>query len=203
MRCGTGRPGWPASPRAAGARVDWAGAALLIASLGLANLALLRGAGQSTTLTLTQCCLAAVTFAAFVLVQLSTDAPTLDLSLFAVRPFTGAVLTIGATVYFVQYFQEVLDLTPTQSGLMLVPRALAQMGGGMLGGRLQARFAPGLIIAAADYAGKAVAAIWLGVVAGPAANPCVRGGRCVRRAVHRRDPGGRHDRGRADHDHPE
>lgn len=165
----------PAPPPKEGARpaLDWAGTALLITALGLANFALLRGENSTV-----QFGLAAILFTAFVLIQRRAAAPTLDLSLFRVRAFTGAALavfmsralTIGGTVYLVQYFQASLHLTPTASGLMLVPGALAQMGAGMLAGKLQARLAPGPIIAA-GYVCKAVAAAWLAVAISPSANP--------------------------------
>ena len=170
------------SPRPDQARspIDWMGTGLLIVSLGLATFTLLRGEDQGwgTPRTLIQFGLAATTFALFVLVQRRAAAPTLDLSLFRRPAFTGAVLavfmsrvlTIGGTVYLVQYFQGSLHLTPTQSGLMLMPGAMAQMGAGMLGGRLQDRFAPGPIIAT-GYTAKAVAAAWLGVALSPSALP--------------------------------
>ena len=114
----------------------------------------------------------------FLVVQKRAAAPTLELSLFRVPAFTGAVsavfmsrvLTIGGTVYFVQYFQGALHLSPTATGLMLVPGAVAQMAAGMLAGRLQARFPPGPIVAS-GYACKAVAAAWLAFAMSPSAHP--------------------------------
>ncbi|MBP2327044.1 EmrB/QacA subfamily drug resistance transporter [Kibdelosporangium banguiense] len=172
----------PSPPQSDGPRppIDWLGTALLILSLGIGNFALLRGEDQGwgSTQTLVQFGLAVILFIAFTVVQVRVQAPTLHLSLFRVPAFTGAalaifmsrVLTIGGTVYFVQYFQGSLHLTPTESGLMLVPGALAQMGAGMLAGKLQARLAPGPIIAT-GYTLKAIAAAWLGFAFGPTTSP--------------------------------
>ncbi|MEV4250181.1 MFS transporter [Streptosporangium canum] len=169
-----------ASGRARHGRIDWAGTALLIASLALANLALLRGEDQGwgSAATLTQLTVAAVLLAAFLLLQSRVGAPTLDIALFRKPAFTGAalavfvsrVLTIGGTVYFVQYFQGALHLNPTQSGLLLTPVFLAQMAAGMLGGKLLSRFASGHVIAS-GYICKAVGAAWLALAFTPAVSP--------------------------------
>ncbi|ONI76443.1 MFS transporter [Actinosynnema sp. ALI-1.44] len=172
----------PSPPRPDGPRppIDWLGTVLLILSLGVGNFALLRGEDQGwgSARTVVQFGLAVVLFIAFSVVQSRVTAPTLDLSLFRVPAFTGAalaifmsrVLTIGGTVYFVQYFHGSLHLTPTESGLMLVPGAIAQMGAGMLAGKLQARLAPGPIIAT-GYTIKAIAAAWLGFAFSPTVSP--------------------------------
>ncbi|MFD0888897.1 MFS transporter, partial [Streptosporangium algeriense] len=161
-------------------RIDWAGATLLIASLALADLALLRGEDQGwgSTATLTQLAAAAALFTAFLLLQSRVGAPTLDLALFREPAFTGAalavfvsrVLTIGGTVYLVQYFQWSLHLNPTQSGLLLTPVFLAQMAAGMLGGKLLSRFPSGYVIAG-GYACKAAGAALLAPAFTPAVSP--------------------------------
>ncbi|ALG14643.1 arabinose transporter permease [Kibdelosporangium phytohabitans] len=170
----------PAPPRSGAERqpIDWAGAVLLIASLGLLTFALLRGGDQGwgSAPTIVQLGLAVLLFVVFLGIQKRAQAPTLELSLFRVPAFTGAVsavlmsrvLTIGGTVYFVQYFQGALHFTATGTGLMLVPGAVAQMGAGMLAGKLQARFPPGPIVAL-GYACKGVAATWLGFAMSPTA----------------------------------
>ncbi|MER5627907.1 MFS transporter [Streptosporangium sp. NPDC002544] len=168
------------SSRVAHGRIDWAGTALLIVSLALANLALLRGEDQGwgSAATLAQLTVAAVLLAAFLLLQSRVGAPTLDLALFRRPAFTGAalavfisrVLTIGGTVYFVQYFQGSLHLNPTQSGLLLTPVFLAQMAAGMLGGKLLSRFPSGHVIAG-GYACKAVGATLLALAFTPTISP--------------------------------
>ncbi|MCF6468548.1 MFS transporter [Nonomuraea sp. MG754425] len=161
-------------------RTDWAGTTLLIGALALANLALLRGEDQGwgSAATLTQLTIATVLFAVFLLLQSRTGAPTLDLALFRKPAFTGAalgifisrVLTIGGTVYFVQFFQGSMHLNPTQSGLLLTPVFLAQMAAGMLGGKLLSRYAPGHVIAV-GYACKAAGAALLAPAFTPAVSP--------------------------------
>ncbi|GGT17119.1 MFS transporter [Nonomuraea spiralis] len=161
-------------------RIDWTGTALLIASLALINLALLRGEDQGwgSAATLTQLAIAVVLFAAFLLLQSRSGAPTLDVALFRKPAFAGAalavfvsrVLTIGGTVYFVQYFQWSLHLNPTQSGLLLTPVFLAQMAAGMLGGKLLSRFPSGYVIAG-GYACKAVGATALALAFTPTVTP--------------------------------
>ncbi|MER6943828.1 MFS transporter [Nonomuraea sp. NPDC000554] len=169
-----------ASHQARHGRIDWTGTALLIASLALANLALLRGEDQGwgSAATLTQLTIAAALLTAFLLLQSRVGAPTLDIALFRKPAFTGAalavfisrVLTVGGTVYFVQYFQGSLHLNPTQSGLLLTPVFLAQMAAGMLGGKLLSRFAPGYVIAG-GYTCKAVGATALALAFTPTISP--------------------------------
>lgn len=169
-----------ASDRAQHGRIDWAGTALLIAALALANLALLRGESQgwASVATLTQLTVATVLLATFLLVQSRIGAPTLDLTLFRKPAFTGAalavfisrVLTIGGTVYIVQYFQGSLHLNPTQSGLLLTPVFLAQMAAGMIGGKLLSRLPSGYVVAG-GYACKALGAALLASAFTPTISP--------------------------------
>ncbi|MEU2894348.1 MFS transporter [Streptomyces albidoflavus] len=164
----------PADSPAPGAvrTVRWPSALLLVAALGLANFALLRGAGQGWTsaATLLQSATALGLLALFLRGESRAQSPLLDPALFRAPAFTGAalavfmsrVLTIGGTVYFVQFFHDALHLGPVASGLLLAPVFLAQMAAGMAGGKLLTRFAPGHVIAT-GYACKAVGAALLGL----------------------------------------
>ncbi len=119
----------PTDPPAAGGRgpLDWTGTVLLVGALALLNVALLRGEeqGWTSTVTVAQVAAAVALFAAFFAVERRAAAPTLDIALFRRPAFSGAalavfmsrVLTIGGTVYFVQYFQGSLGLAATQIGL--------------------------------------------------------------------------------------
>lgn len=150
--------------------IDWAGTALLVAALGIVTVALLRGPvqGWGSAATLVQLGLAVGLLAAFLVVERRASEPVLALDLFRVQAFTGAalavfmsrVLTIGGTVYLVQYLDETAGLTPTQSGLLLTPVFVAQMVAGMVGGKLLGSVRPGWVLAG-GYAAKAVAAAWL------------------------------------------
>ncbi|MFD4012437.1 MFS transporter [Streptomyces albidoflavus] len=159
------------------------GALLLVAALGLGNFALLRGADQGWTsaATLFQSATALALLALFLRGESRAEAPLFDLALFRAPAFTGAalavfmsrVLTIGGTVYFVQYFHDALHLGPVAIGLLLAPVFLAQMAAGMAGGKLLTRFAPGHVIAT-GYACKAAGAALLALAfpsAAAAAHP--------------------------------
>ncbi len=159
------------------------GALLLVAALGLGNFALLRGADQGWTsaATLLQSATALALLALFLRGESRADAPLFDLALFRAPAFTGAalavfmsrVLTIGGTVYFVQYFHDALHLGPVAIGLLLAPVFLAQMAAAMAGGKLLTRFAPGHVIAT-GYACKAAGAALLALAfpsAAAAAHP--------------------------------
>ncbi|BDH70185.1 MFS transporter [Streptomyces sp. PLM4] len=159
------------------------GALLLVAALGLGNFALLRGADQGWTsaATLLQSATALALLALFLRGESRAEAPLFDLALFRAPAFTGAalavfmsrVLTIGGTVYFVQYFHDALHLGPVAIGLLLAPVFLAQMAAGMAGGKLLTRFAPGHVIAT-GYACKAAGAALLALAfpsAAAAAHP--------------------------------
>ncbi|WP_232664913.1 MFS transporter [Pseudonocardia sp. TRM90224] len=160
--------------------LDRAGTLLLIGSLGLLTYGLLRGGEQGWTsaATLVQLGVAGTGIVCFLVLQRRVAAPTLDLDLFRVPAFTGAavaiflsrVLTIGGTVYLVQFLDGSLHLAPTQTGLLLAPVFLAQIGMGLVGGKLQARMAPGHLIAA-GYGIKAAGAVWAAVVISPAVHP--------------------------------
>jgi MFS family permease len=163
-------------------RLDWTGTALLAAALAVIGVALLRGErqGWGSAATVTQLAAGVVFFAAFVLVERRAAAPVLDLALFRRSAFTGAalavfmsrVLSIGGTVYFVQYLQGSLQLGATAAGLLLVPVFVAQMGAGLLGGKLLSRFHPGHVIAS-GYLAKALGAAGIAVAAGVGAAPLV------------------------------
>ncbi|MEU5844830.1 DHA2 family efflux MFS transporter permease subunit [Saccharopolyspora shandongensis] len=156
--------------------LDWGGTALLISGLAVLNFALLRGEQQGWTAssTLIQGTVGVVLLAAFLVVQRRVRNPTLDLQLFTKPAFTGAaftifmsrVLTIGGTVYFVQYFQNSLHLSPTASGALLAPVFIAQMAAGMLGGKMQAWLPSGYVIAI-GYACKAAGAAWMALAFSP------------------------------------
>ncbi|MGH8965605.1 MAG: MFS transporter, partial [Actinomycetes bacterium] len=86
----------------------------------------------------------------------------------AVAVFMSRMLTIGGTVYLVQYFHGALHLDPTAVGLLLLPVFVAQIGAGMLGGKLLGRFHPGYVIAAGNIC-KVAGAVGLALAATPTA----------------------------------
>jgi MFS transporter, DHA2 family, multidrug resistance protein len=89
--------------------------------------------------------------------QLSRTSPMLDVRLFAVRPFTGAVLvnllaifSLVGFLYFVsQHLQLVLGLSPLEAGLVLLPGLLVTIVAGLLAVPLVRRIQPHLVVSGA------------------------------------------------------
>lgn len=102
----------------------------------------------------------------FVRRQLALPTPLLDVRLFTVRYFRGAVIAdllaifamVGALVALVQFLQLVLGLGPLQSSFWLLPQAFLAATAGFVGAALVQRVLParviagGLLIAAAGFA---------------------------------------------------
>ena len=158
--------------------LDWTGTTLLAAALAVLGFALLRGEqqGWGSPATVAQLAAGVAAFTAFVLVERRAVAPVLDFALFRRSAFTGSalavfmsrVLSIGGTVYFVQYLQGALNLGATAAGLLLVPVFVAQIAAGMVTGKLLGRFHPGNVIAVGCLC-KAAGAAGIAVAAAPAA----------------------------------
>jgi DHA2 family multidrug resistance protein-like MFS transporter len=91
----------------------------------------------------------------FVLRQLRSAAPLLDVRLFANRTVSGALsvyvlaaLALGGMyLMFTQYLQRVAELSPLQTGLAILPAALVLVGVSMLSPILARKVRPGNIIA--------------------------------------------------------
>lgn len=93
----------------------------------------------------------------FVRRQLSRSNPMLDVRLFTVRAFTGAVLvnllaifSLVGFIYFVsQHLQLVLGKSPLQAGLILVPGLAMTIVSGLAAVPLVKRFPPFLVVSTA------------------------------------------------------
>ena len=89
--------------------------------------------------------------------QLRRSQPMLDVRLFTVRPFTGAVLvnllavfSLVGFLYFVsQHLQLVLGLSPLDAGLVLLPGLAITITAGLLAVPLVRRVRPHLVVSAA------------------------------------------------------
>jgi EmrB/QacA subfamily drug resistance transporter len=116
-------------------RIDWAGAALLTVALG--SLTLVTSLGGSSFAWTSPAALGLIVAAilsaiAFVLVERRAPEPVLPLSLFGLAIFrttgalafiTGAVL-FGGITFLPIYLQMAKGLSPTDSGLLLIPMSL-------------------------------------------------------------------------------
>jgi MFS transporter, DHA2 family, multidrug resistance protein len=91
----------------------------------------------------------------FVLRQLRSSAPLLDVRLFANRTVSGALSVYvlaalamgGMYLMFTRYLQLVADLSPMQTGFAILPAALVLVGVSMFSPILARRVRPGYIIA--------------------------------------------------------
>ena len=69
--------------------------------------------------------------AGFVVWELRSSSPMLDVRLFRIRRFTGASVSIalvffalfGAIYFLTQYLQDVLDYAPLEAGVRMLPIA--------------------------------------------------------------------------------
>lgn len=94
--------------------------------------------------------------------------PLVDIGLFRVRAFGGSLVTFllgvfvafGAFVFISQYLQLVLDLSPLQAGLWMLPWPVAFVVGSTITPRLVHRISPRMIIAV----GMIISAMGLGLL---------------------------------------
>jgi EmrB/QacA subfamily drug resistance transporter len=133
-------------------RVDLSGAALSASALTALTLALIQGAswgwGSAAVVSLLVASIAL--FAAFALTERRSANPLLDFSFFRRRNFTGATTTVfvidfsfGALLFFLPlYFQEILDYSPSETGLLLLPLTALMVIASPLGGRIASRTGP-------------------------------------------------------------
>jgi EmrB/QacA subfamily drug resistance transporter len=138
----------PTVPRA----VDGAGVLLSAGALTALTLALIQGAawGWSSPAIIGLLIGAVVLAAAFVVVEHHSTHPVVDFSFFRHRNFAGSTCVIfvldfsfGALLFFLPlYFLEILDYTPTEVGLLLLPLTGLMVIGSPLGGRIAARTGP-------------------------------------------------------------
>nr|WP_062337455.1 MFS transporter [Herbidospora sakaeratensis] len=148
----------PASVRARGVRIDVPG--VLSSSLALFALtfALIEGEGEGWTsgLILGSFALAAVAFAAFLVIESRSRQPMIDLRLFRSRVFSGGLLSMGLWafgvfgIYFFTaiYLQSALGFSPTEAGAGFVPMALLMAAVAVFSPQLARRIGTGPSVAA-------------------------------------------------------
>jgi EmrB/QacA subfamily drug resistance transporter len=138
-------------------RLDPAGAVLSTVGLGILTAAIIEAPerGWTSGLILGGFAAAALVLAAFVIWELRTASPMLDMRLFRIRRFSGASFSIAlvffalfGTIYFLtQYLQGVLDYTPLQAGVRMLPVAAGLIVGGPLSAKLAGRFGTKPVVA--------------------------------------------------------
>jgi EmrB/QacA subfamily drug resistance transporter len=139
-------------------RIDRPGQATLTAGLFLLVLALLRGnqEGWASTRILAELVGGGLLLLAFVLVERHAREPMLPLGLFRNRAFTGAQIaafSISASffalfLYLTLYLQEVLHLSPFDTGLVYLPGTILMFVVSAASAQLGDRTSPGALIGA-------------------------------------------------------
>jgi EmrB/QacA subfamily drug resistance transporter len=139
-------------------RIDWPGQATLAAGLFLLVLALLRGnqEGWASARILAELIAGGLLLLAFVLVERHAREPMLPLGLFRNRAFTGAqvaAFSISASffalfLYMTLYLQEVLHLSPFDTGLVYLPGTILMFVVSAASAQLVDRSSPGALIGA-------------------------------------------------------
>jgi EmrB/QacA subfamily drug resistance transporter len=112
--------------------------------------------GWTSALILGSFALAAVSAAAFAIVETRTDHPMVEMTLFRSRVFGGGTVTMMLWafgvfgIYFFSsiYLQSVLGFSPTKAGLAFVPMALCMVASAFVATPLAARLRPHRIVAA-------------------------------------------------------
>lgn len=129
-----------------GGRIDYAGGALIVVSLGALMLGLTWGPtdGWTSTIVLSMFALAIVTCLAFLLVERRASEPILPLGLFNERAFTTTMIAsfiiamafMGTIIYLPIYLQLSLGIGATNSGFALLPLMVGLIFGATISGRL-------------------------------------------------------------------
>jgi EmrB/QacA subfamily drug resistance transporter len=133
-----------------GAPVDWLGFATFSAFILTLLLALTIAAyGVAETITVVVLLLvSAFALVAFIVLERSHPHPLLDLKLLRIREFTGGIvaqllnaIAFGAVLLLLSlHFQLVLQKSPLEAGLLIIPTDIATLVAGPLSGRLSDRY---------------------------------------------------------------
>jgi len=138
-------------------RIDWLGLALLAVGIGTLQTMLERGERNdwfASREIVGYAAASATSLTGFVVHELSTEHPVIDLHILA-NPSFGAGVTFAsmlgaclyATVFMLPvYLQQLQGFTANQTGLVILPGALATAFAMVFVGRLQQRFDPRLLI---------------------------------------------------------
>jgi EmrB/QacA subfamily drug resistance transporter len=143
-------------------RLDAAGFALSTAMVGLLVYTIIEapGHGWASARTLGGFALTALIATAFVIRELRTEEPMLDLSLFGNPRFTAASASVGISFFALsgfiflvtQYFQFLKGYGPLSTGVRLLPVATCVALASILGARLAVRVGTKLVVASGLFA---------------------------------------------------
>jgi EmrB/QacA subfamily drug resistance transporter len=132
-----------------GKRIDWLGAATFSAALFTLVYALIRGndKGWGSTTIVVLFAESALMMIAFLAIELRSEQPMLDLSLFRKPSFAGASVAaftlsagmISLFLYIVLYIQNVLGYSPLQTGVRFLPLSITSFFVAPIAGRLSTR----------------------------------------------------------------
>jgi EmrB/QacA subfamily drug resistance transporter len=139
-------------------RLDLPGAAFSLVGVASLVFAIIEGAdrGWTSTVTMSAAAVAAVTLTAFVLRELSTPAPLLDVRLFRLRGFGAGSLSATAQFFaafgfffvVLQYLQFVVGRSPLEAALTLLPLPFVLLPSARVAPVLAARFGTNRVAAA-------------------------------------------------------
>lgn len=156
-------------------RIDLPGLVLSAAGLGVLVYSVIEAPvhGWTSPGTVVGFVVAAALFAAFVRHERRTLQPMLDLRLFSDRRFTAAALAItvaffalfGFIFLITQYFQFLLDYSPLETGIRILPVALSIAIGSIAGTMLVVRWGNKLVVTT-GLLSLAVAYAWVSTVSG-------------------------------------
>ena len=146
------------TPGSANARIDIPG--IILASLGFgailyaASIAGEQGVGWGDTRVLVSIAIGVLSLAVFAVIELRTTQPLLDLRLYSIRSFTlaniaslvGTIALFGAEFLLPLYLQILRGESAFQTGLILLPLALASAVSTVIAGRISDRIGPRLPI---------------------------------------------------------
>jgi len=130
------------------ARIDWSGAVLLSVGIGSLMIGLEEGQhGWTQRHVVVLFVVATVATAAFIAVERRADEPIIPLRLFADRAvltstaigMCAGTIAFGAGQFLPLYFQDSLFVSPTESGLRMLPQMIGVTAGTFGVGRLIAR----------------------------------------------------------------
>jgi EmrB/QacA subfamily drug resistance transporter len=148
----------PTSREARPDRLDLPAAALSLVGVASLVFAIIEGAdrGWTSAVTMSAAAVAAVTLTGFVLRELATPAPLLDVRLFRLRGFGAGSLSATAQFFaafgfffvVLQYLQFVVGRSPLEAALTLLPLPLVLLPSARVAPRLADRFGTNRVAAA-------------------------------------------------------